>query len=276
MKLAELDSVVASSDRGQVNSDDRPVAFALALSLWEKQIAGRHRLSSFAARLGFARCVLLLLVLSSVVVGLCASACHLPLRALPPLVMVYLVGLATMFTQVLVILAFQIASGYIYGRIAAVIAAYMAGMGLAAAVAARRQPSPGPRLKLALGSLLAVPPLSVPLILHLVASHPRALPSWASDLLFVGVAALTGYLGGAVFSRASAALAAEMEVKSRAGALAYSMDLAGASIAAFLTALVVIPALGILRSACAISAVSLVASALAVIVAWACSRPRPR
>jgi spermidine synthase len=276
IRLAELDSVVASGDRGQVNSDDRPVALALALSLWEKQMAGRHRLSSFAARLDFARCILLLLVLGSVVVGLSAAVCRLPIRALPPLVMIYLAGLATMFTQVLVILAFQIASGYIYGKIAAVIAAYMAGTGLAAAVAARRLPSPGPALTIGLGSLLAVPPLSVPLVLHLAASHPHSLPGWATDVLFVGVSALTGYLGGAVFAAASAALAAEREIRSRAAALAYSMDLAGASIAAFLTGLVVIPALGILRSACAISAVSLVASVLAVIAAWASSRPRPR
>jgi spermidine synthase len=276
MNRAQLDSVVGSCDRGQVNSDDRPVAFALALSLWEKQMAGRHSLLSFAARLDFAGCTLLLVVLGFAVIGLCMAGCRLSVKALPPLIMVYSVGLATMFTQVLVILAFQIASGYIYGRIAAVVAAYMAGMGLAAAVAAARSPSPRAGLTRWLCPLLAVPPLSVPLALHLVAGHPRSLPGWAPDAIFVGIAALTGYLGGAVFSAASAALAAEMETKGRAAALAYSMDLAGASVAAFVTGLVVIPALGILRSASAISAVVLVASGLAVIVSGACSRPRPR
>jgi spermidine synthase len=276
MKLAQADSIVAGNDRGRVNTDDRPVAFALALSLWEKQMSGRHYVSSFAARLNVGGCILLLVALGFAVVGLCMAGCRLPVRVLPQLVTVYSVGLATMFTQVLVILAFQIASGYIYGRIAAVVAAYMAGTGLAAALAARRSPSPGPHLQQALGALLAVPPLSVPLALHLAASHSGVFSGWAPDALFAGVAAVTGFLGGTVFSAASAALAAERKVESRAGALAYCLDLAGASIAALVTALVVIPALGILRSACAISAVSLAASAVAVIAAWVCSRPRPR
>ncbi|HVP58177.1 MAG TPA: hypothetical protein VMU02_08760, partial [bacterium] len=118
IRVAQLDSIVGSYDHGEINSDDKPVAFALALSLWEKQMAGAHGFLSPPRGLGLVGCVILLVVLSLLVIGFFAVGCRVPASALGPLVMVYTVGLLTMFTQVLIIVAFQIASGYIYGRIA--------------------------------------------------------------------------------------------------------------------------------------------------------------
>ncbi|HVP58576.1 MAG TPA: hypothetical protein VMU02_10800, partial [bacterium] len=124
------------------------------------------------------------------------------------------------------------------------------------------------------GVLLAVPPLAVPLALHLLAGAEA--PAWTADAVFVAVAGFAGFIGGAVFSAASAALASQEELRGRAGAIAYSLDLVGASIAGFVTGLLIIPAVGILRSACAVAATSLIASAAAAIATWVYSRRRPR
>ena len=54
-------------------------------------------------------------------------------------------GLTTMFTEILLVLSFQIVSGYMYGRIAALVASFMFGMGLASSLAGSRRFGHDPR-----------------------------------------------------------------------------------------------------------------------------------
>ncbi len=277
MRIAQLDSTVARYDTGRENSDGRPVSFTLAMSIWEKHFRSGRVISSITSWVTPEKCTLLLLVVSVITVGFYMAATRAGLRAFPWFMALYSMGFTTMFTQILVILGFQIVSGYIYGRMAAVVAAFMVGMGLASSLVALKKPGP-PRQSFfsLLAAGLIILPLAVVLALSLLRGDPRSLPSQVPDIVFAGIAFLSGALGGAIFSTASALVGATGRPVSGVGALSYSLDLAGASVAGFATGFLLIPAMGLNGSAYAVSAFNLLAFVIITIVMRASSESRLR
>jgi spermidine synthase len=275
-RIAEVDSVLAVYDSGVANSDLRPVAFSSAISIWQKHFRGGGLVSRLSGSLTSPRAGLLLLAAGLV----CAAACGLVRGArasFPDLLALYFVGLTTMSTQILCILGYQIASGYIYSRIAAIVAAFMVGMGVAATLCGLSRRIASQRWTSYLAGLgLALSPMVVLAALRRLGGDPRQMPAGAADVVFPAIALATGFLGGLAFAQRSAAMESRIPAVSRRAALAYSADLAGACVAGLATGLLMVPGLGMAGTAYAISGAGL--AALAVVAIWksTCLRCPPR
>jgi Na+-driven multidrug efflux pump len=94
----------------------------------------------------------------------------------------------------------------------------------------------------------------------------QALSPITVDILFPAMAFLTGGLGGTIFAFASTHIASIKRSAVDVGALAYSLDLCGATLAGFTTGFIVLPSLGITGSAVAITTFNVVM--LAVVLGW--------
>jgi spermidine synthase len=251
LERAYLDSVAASYDTGMLNSDGRPVSATYAIARWAKHFGSGRFLASLVGGLTQPVCVMGLLVSALIVVPLLVKATGLPWSTLPGTVILYAMGLTAMFTQVLIIVAFQIASGYVYGWIAAIIAAFMVGMGLASSLMGMRRLDCRWYHLAYLAAGLACLPLAAANILRYRASLAVSLPA---EVPFMALALVSGGLGGSIFAAASAFLTAKGGRVIEAGVLAYSLDLSGATVAGFTTGFLIIPSLGITASANAVAA----------------------
>ena len=265
VRRAEIDSVLASSGPGRVNSDLRPEAMSAEIKIWERHFRSGRLISGLADRISP-----LAVILAFLVVGL-ATALSGPAATRPErhfsadLLALYAMGLATMATQVLVILAVQITAGYVYTRIAAIVASFMLGMGLASLFARfKRESLSRSRLPEVFGALLAVPPLAVVFALRALTASPQSMSGDASDVAFAGIAFATGALGGLVFAQISSRMRQEGIESRTVGAASYSADLVGAAAAGLTTGLLLVPGLGLVGTAYSIAAFDLVATALIV------------
>ncbi|MFZ1947211.1 MAG: hypothetical protein WAW06_06660, partial [bacterium] len=275
-RMAEVDSVLAVYNPGVANSDLRPVAFSSAISIWQKHFGAGRLVSGLSAQLTGPVTALLLVACGLV----CAAAFGIGCRArrcFPDILALYFVGLATMSTQVLCVLGYQVATGYIYSRIAALIAAFMVGMGIASTLCGlfRRLASPS-RFSYLFGLALALCPAVALAALRLLTADPRRFESGAPDVVFPAIALVTGALGGTAFAQASAAMERAEPTVSRRAALAYSADLIGASVSGLATGWLIVPALGLAGTAYAISGACV--AALGIVFTWrlVCPGCRPR
>jgi spermidine synthase len=253
IRKAHLDSLVAKHDGGQVNSDAKPICFSHAIAVWAKHFRSGRMIAALASRLTPRSYLLLLVLTGGAVVGLHLLGVSRKAAAFAGVLAIYSMGLTTMFTQILIILSFQITSGYIYIRIAALVAAFMVGMGTASTLMSRTGPSRRPVYLPLLHSGLVLMPIAVAMIFDQLSTHLSWAPLSVTDLLFVLAAALTGLLGGSIFALGSSLLAPVSSTVGRAAALAYSADLSGAAVAGITTGLFVIPALGLIQSAYVVS-----------------------
>jgi spermidine synthase len=274
LRRSDLDSVVAGYDTGAVSSDARPVSASYAIARWAKHFRSGRMLASMVQHATPFRFALGLLVSAIIVAPLLMRATRSPWSALPGSLSLYALGLTSMFTEVLVIIGFQVANGYVYGWIAALIASFMLGMGLASSLAASHRPvCTRFRLALLMLCLVALPPASL-LVLGFAGSAGMATHAVLTDLPFAALAFAAGGLGGLVFAFGSAFLIDRGHRVIEAGTLAYSLDLCGATVAGFTTGFLAIPALGMRDSAYAVAAFNAVL--LAVMLAWELTRPRAR
>ncbi len=266
LRAVQLDSLLAMYDDGVANSDGRPVTFSYALAIWAKHFRTGRAIAWAVARLDMKITVLLLVALALIVVSLYARARGLGIPSVAPFACLYSTGFTTMFTTVLIMLCFQISRGYVYTRLAVIIAAFMVALGLTATVAGSRIAAARERLSLPLLQVaLACLPVLVVLAFRWVQGAETPLPGAAVDAVYVLLAFLAGVTGASVFSAASASVMRRGSGAVDAGALAYSIDLVGASISGFTTGFLTIAALGIVNAALAAALANLVL--LAVILA---------
>jgi spermidine synthase len=272
-RMALLDSLVRQNDAGIANSDGQPVSFSYAISLWARHFRTGRLLYSVITWLDFEKCLLVLLLLCLAITLAHCLASRCSWSVLPAAITLYSMGFTAMFCQVLIVLGFQIVSGYIYARIAIIVAAFMLGMGAASSIAGWRQRGPARSRALA---ILHCGFIALPLTVLLALNHlksPSTVLSYPADLVFAGLALLTGILGGSMFAAASSVMVARFQGRVDAGAIAYSLDLTGACVAGFATGLLIIPALGISQAAYVVSAANLVV--LIVLIGLIALRPAP-
>lgn len=275
-RMALLDSLVRRNDTGIVNTDGQPVSFSYAISLWARQFRSGRLLYSVITWLGFKRCLVVLLLLCLAVTLAHRRVSRCSWSTMPAAIALYSMGFTTMFCQVLIVLSFQIVSGYIYARIAIIVAAFMLGMGSASSIAGLRQRGPARSRTLA---ILHCGFIALPLVVLLALNYlksPRTTFSYPADLVFGGLALLTGIFGGSMFAAASSIMVARLPGRVDAGAVAYSLDLTGACVAGFATGLLIIPALGIGQSAYVVSATNLVALTILIGLIGFRRAPPPR
>lgn len=277
LRAAQLDSLLTLHEGTAANSDARPVTFSYALAIWAKHFTTGKAVAWGVSNLDLGICALLLSAAALIIVMLYTRGSHLSIGAAAPFACLYSMGFTTMFTQVLIMLCFQISRGYIYGRLAVIIASFMVGLGLTATLAGSRLARAREYLSLVLlqAAMVALP-LIVIAVFRSIQGRGAAIPEPAVDSLYIVLSFIGGVLGAAVFAVASASLMRIRAEAVGAGALSYSIDLVGASLAGFTTGFLTIPALGIVNAALAVCLANFVILGVLQFATRRSRRPRSR
>jgi hypothetical protein len=248
-----LDSAVASYDAGVTNSDAMPVSAGYAVARWAKHFESGRFLAGLVGRITTPVCVLGLVISALIFVPLLTRVVGAPWHTLSASFTIFAMGLTAMFTQVLIIVTFQIVNGYVYAWIAALIAAFMVGMGVSSSlIGARGNGHRWYHVPIPLAALTLLP-LAANGVLRYGASGRSALGALPAEVPFVVLACVSGSLAGATFAAGSSFLTERTSRTLDAGVLAYSLDLCGATVAGLTTGFLIIPSLGISGSAHAVA-----------------------
>lgn len=174
-------------------------------------------------------------------------------------------GYTQMTLTVVIILAFQILYGYVYSKLATLIALYMVGLVVGSGHMTSRMRGlrdPARVLAWIQGAIAtyAVALLAVIFLLHGIpaGSGELGLTEWV--LLFLSSTA--GYLGGAHFPLANAIYLAGAPEVGKTASLVYGMDLAGSALGGLLTGVLFLPVLGIPDTLYLTAALNLIAFVL--------------
>jgi spermidine synthase len=163
------------------------------------------------------------------------------------------IGLAEMTLEVVILFAFQVLHGTVYARVSLIVTAFMGGLALGGAAGERllaRQPAIGSRRirRALIGIQAAVALYSAvfPLIL--------SLPIPAPVVVFPLLALVAGALTGMAFPLAVALMRGSA---GRAAGLLYGADLVGGCVGALVSAVFLVPVLGIPQTCAAVALVGL-------------------
>ena len=270
-RMRDLESQIRPLAETPVNRDARPVAYYFDVALWSSQFHPRYRAAfGVLARVGFGTAAGIAGVLALFV----AAACRLlpgrerRLRASAGFCTVSM-GFAAIGLEILLLLGFQSAYGYVYSYLALLIAAFMAGVAAGAYLGLRGKgtdysvPRRAPALRTnTLPFFAARTERSVPAPLAAVQTLTALVcivagMTTASAALFPALAFLAGSLCGFEFPVAARVFGG------RAGTL-YALDLAGSCLGALLFSIYLVPVFGFLRTGLLMALVSLIAGLTAV------------
>ncbi len=169
---------------------------------------------------------------------------------------VAIAGFSGISLELIFLTAYQTVHGVLYQDMAAIVAGYMAGLGLGALASAKRSFLPSPYGSLTVFQFLmaAIPVVSMiafPLFRH----AGESLQVW----LFFGLNGLAGFTAGTVFGLANRVLVSDRaRTRNTAGGL-YALDLAGAMAGVMFYTSLAVPLLGVPAALAGISMINLAA-----------------
>ncbi len=244
-RVASFDSALEDV-RSRVNTDLSPAAYYLSMVLWNRQFSGAPRVLLAAPRFVTERNAILLSL--ALIVVLAAPSLRRPgserSRSRAVMAAVFLVGATEMSLELTALLAFQSIYGYVYQKLALIVAAFMAGLALGGwlgtKAAARGADA---RSFVALQLLIAAVPIALGATLMRVAALPtERLHTWAAlfPLIVVGAALLAGLQ----FPLAAKLVSREHRDVGAVGGMLYGADLLGAAVGAIATTIFLLPILG--------------------------------
>ena len=183
---------------------------------------------------------------------------------------VFTTGLSTMALQIALLFAFQSIYGFVYEMVGLIVAIFMAGLALGAALTHRLVPDPTDRRVLtSVQGAVALFAVAIGLALPWAAGLRSAAAVFALFAIFTFVA---GLLNGADFPLVTACYLAVDRRPERSTAIVYAVELVGACSGAALASAVIAPVLGIV--ACCLLAAVANATAFAVLVIDGARRAR--
>ena len=283
-RVRDLDEQIRPLPDTPVNRDSHPVAYYFDVALWSSQFHQGYRRAfgalakvPFGAAAGFAGGLALL----------AAAGCRLlpgreRRRRAGAGFCTLAMGFAAIGMEILLLLGFQAAYGYVYTELALLIAAFMAGVAAGSWLGLwggppgpQPAPWPAPRQCQALDSasegrdegvprgpggsaglrLAAVQALTA--LVCLAAGMPVASGAWFPCMAFVA-----GSLGGFEFPLAASLFTAG---SGRGAGTLYALDLAGSCLGAVLFSVYLIPVFGFLRTGLLMALVSLAAGLTAML-----------
>ena len=257
-RMLDLDLQIRPQAGTPVNRDFAPIAYYFDVALWSKRFApGYRHVFRSIAEVRFDRLttgagiamILLVLLLGwaprrerrvRATAGFCVAA----------------TGFTLMGLELLLLLGFQAIYGYVYSRLAIVIAAFMVGTALGSWRALKRGPrgdaAARPRAdRLMLGwiqVIVGVAPLVLCALFLWFGRIANATQLFVvSEIGFPALALASGLLGGYQFPIASRVFFSESE--SRGAGTLYALDLAGACLGALVLSLYLLPVFGFFRTA---------------------------
>jgi len=256
-KIAYATAVVMSDEKVKLNYDFRPVSYYYDMVFWLSRFRDSRVMNILKAMNEKVIWPVVFVVCAGILIfGLLGKNTRLKRSVL--LISVFFAGFSAMALQLIIILSFQVIYGYIYYKIGLVLAAFMAGLALGGIWLIRIMP----RIKeeeitlfkrLQFG--LAIYPLVLLLVLKWLASGKGFL-SWAgANVIFIILPAIPGFIIASQFVLANKIyLSGRKEVAGVAG-LTYASDLLGSCLGALLTAVFLIPLLGIMQACVLLAAV---------------------
>ena len=224
----------------RLNHDLTPISYYYDLTVWLFRFYGS--LSRLADQLSFFQLGWLVLPLAVIV---------LLLRRWSVPATVSFTGLAGMTLEVILLFAFQVFHGYVYGQIGLLVTAFMGGLVLGALVGGRwltssraktrRHPYPTP-LKVLWWTQGGVTLLALGCLVCLVFWEP---PAWIFPLSLLGAGTLTGLVFPVAVACLTTTEKAEPDQAGLAAGILYGADLTGAWLGAILSSVWWLPILGI-------------------------------
>ena len=161
---------------------------------------------------------------------------------------VMVVGGIMMGVELVLLLAFQVLRGYLYGELALIVALFMSGIAAGAGTGIRRPAPLRPLISLSLVQIaLSFYLLLIWEVLVFLQSRPAACgeEAAATAVLFPLLALAAGFLGGMHFSFSTSVLAEEGKAGAKIGTALYACDLTGAAAGSLAVSLFILPVFGV-------------------------------
>ncbi len=230
LRIEYLNEMLASGPR-RINTDLAPVSFFLQTSFWSAQFRGPEAKAMwFLARVpGFWLIGFPLTLFSIFLASLYARKKETSFSLVPLAVM----GLTTIVAEIVLLVWFQALYGYLYGRVALLLSAFMFGLFLGASVKARYEKATFGRLAVIQGALLAL----LATFRIVIRAHPPEFLAFFILLLF-------GLLGGRLFVISNHLFLLSGGDYGRG----YGLDLVGSFVGALVTSSLFIPLAGLPRT----------------------------
>jgi len=172
---------------------------------------------------------------------------------------VAITGFSAMAIQIIILLVFQIIYGYLFYKLGFILSAFMVGLVAGSYCVIRLSIFKEAFKTLTLIQFLIFAyVLALPFIFNLLIGTKSSLVNkLGQDIIFLLLPAGSGILAGAQFSLVNRACLKKEEDSGRIGGITYAMDLLGSCIAAFVTAIFLIPVIGIFQTCLFIAAMNL-------------------
>jgi len=242
-----------------VNTDMKPTALYYGLALWASRVGDAEKnILSAARRLRLWYIIAFVAALAAPWVIWRRRLGGKPAVALA----IAAQGFVEVSLELLIIFGYQVVYGAAYLELALIVGAFMAGLAVGGLLPRPASPRADRQRLINILGFTVVLAFALPPVFYLL-SRWVAAPGAVLHVVFGGVAAAAGLCGGAQFVVALRAWG-----ERGAGAL-YGMDMLGSALGAAVTAVALVPVLGISRAAISVGAL-----AAAVMVALAAA-PRP-
>lgn len=233
-----------STGEPRLNTDFHPEGY-FRMTLSQGGLEG-SRLTSWAARLASPRLMYMLLAAAAFIMTLIMAFPGHGAHKRTALTAIVSVGMTEISLEVLAIMAYQTVFGFLYGRIALLTGAYMAGLAAGAFLStnyvAVRHNSWKP-LALTQGGIACI---AVLWCIVLTAGAQTGDAGMVMEAAFYLLTAAAGIAGGFQFPAADSLYRKDSGQKRTNTGAVYAADLAGSSVGAFLTASLMIPVLGMI------------------------------
>lgn len=265
LRAADLDEALARS-APPLNTDLKPSCYYLSLLAWDRQLSGhRGALARLSTYVTLRNSLIAAAVLAAMgVLPLARPSTRRTLRG-PVFLSVFVVGFSEISLEIASLLAYQSLYGFVYDRVAVLVAAFMAGLaggGWLGMRAVRRGAGVGTYL--AIQAAIALVPLGLWKAVETVAGlDAERLAPWSNAFPLLVVAA--AFLAGTQFPLAARLCVRSGEEPGAVGGRLYGADLAGAAVGAVATSVLLLPVLGLKGAMTALSILNAgVLAALAV------------
>lgn len=240
-RIRQVRAAFEANATAQINRDGRPIACQYTFVYWLRSF--HPRAAAFAGRLGDLRWPWGAAAAAGLALGMARAVRGRGARRLGAWAM-GIGSFTLMACELALLLAFQAFCGYLYYKLALILAALMLGMAAGAALGTRRIGRAQPRTLAGIHALIAAHAAGLALFMRFLGSAAPG-PSAGMEGAFLLLAAAIGGLVGFEFPVANRMYLAGEAENGRKGGVIYGVDLAGSSLGALLVGLWALPVLGV-------------------------------
>ncbi len=258
MRLSYVNQLLAESASQRLNQDFSPLCYFNNLLLWAQQLnpalartlTALAGISEWQLWIGLASLLLLVVILART--GRRGGS-------VPLLISVSAMGGTQLSFEIILLLSFQILTGFVYQQLALIVTFFMAGVALGAGIESQLTARTRNRrlwlvaVQVTFAAYLAAA-YETTMALH--GSTLGTMQSTLPSIVFPVLAGLGGLLGGLHFALAVNMASASVAASTTAAGRLYAVDLSGAVIGSLATSLYLIPAYGVATTIVVLSLVN--------------------